>query len=155
MPSKSACYKNRKMPYIVHADQVGFVKGRNSSDNVRRLLHLMWGSCDADTPIAAVSLDAEKVYDRVELAYLFYTLRVFGFGEGFIKWIKIIYSSPKASVLTNGLKSPFFGLTRGQKQGDPLSPLLFTIFLEPLAIVLRADTDIKGVWGGGTEHKQC
>ena len=60
---------------------------------------------------------------------------------------------PKASVLTNGLETPFFGLMRGQKQGDPLSPLLFTIFLEPLAVALRADTGIKGVWGGGTEHK--
>lgn len=78
---------------------------------------------------------------------------MFGFGRDFIKWIKIIYLSPKASVLTNGLKSPFFGLMRGQKQGDPLSPLLFTIFLEPLAVALRADTGIKGVWGGGTEHK--
>ncbi len=143
----------RYMPSIVHADQVGFVKGRCSSDNVRQLLHLMWASRDVDTPTAAFSLDAEKAYDRVELAYLFYTLRMFGFSEGFIKWIKMIYLSPKASVLTNGLKSPFFGLTRGQKQGDPLSPLLFTLFLEPLAVALRADTGIKGVWGGGAEHK--
>ena len=42
---------------------------------------------------------------------------------------------------------------RGQKQGDPLSPLLFTTFLEPLAIARRADTGIKWVWGGGTEQK--
>ena len=61
--------------------------------------------------------------------------------------------SPKASVLTNGLRSPLFGLTRGQKQGDPLSPLLFTVFLEPLAVALRENAEIKGVWGGGTEHK--
>ena len=143
----------RSLPHIVHLDQVGFVQGRTSSDNVRRLLHLMWASRGVDTPIAAFSLDAQKAYDNAELAYLLYTLRVFGFGEGFIKWVKIIYLCPKASVLTNGMRSPLFGLERGQKQGDPLSPLLFTIFLEPLAVALRADTGIKGVWSGGTEHK--
>ena len=141
------------LPSVIHLDQVGFVQGRSSSDNVRRLLHLMWANRGVDTPIAAFSLDSEKAYDRCELAYVLYTLRRFGFGEGFIKWVKIIYRSPKASVLTNGMRSPLFGLTRGQKQGDPLSPLLFTVFLEPLAVALRADTDVKGVWGGGTEHK--
>ena len=50
----------RSMPYIVHADQVGFVKGHSSSDNVRRLLHLMWASRDADMPTAALLLDVEK-----------------------------------------------------------------------------------------------
>lgn len=34
-----------------------------------------------------------------------------------------------------------------------MSPLLFTIFLEPLALAIRANTDIKGVHAGGTEHK--
>ena len=68
----------------------------------------MWANCDADTPTAALSLDPEKAYDRVELAYLLHTLRVFGFGGDFIKWIKIIYLSPKTSVLTNGLKSLLF-----------------------------------------------
>ena len=48
----------------------------------------MWASRDVDTP-TAVSLDAEKACDTVELAYLLYTLRVFGFGADFIKWIKI------------------------------------------------------------------
>ncbi len=121
----------RVMAHLIHTGQVGFVRGRASSDNVRRLLHL----------------------DRVEWGFLVHTLRRFGFGDGFIKWVRVIYSNPKASLLTNGLMSPFFNLTRSSKQGDPLSPLLFILFLEPLAAVLRAETCIKGVWGGGCENK--
>ena len=49
------------MLYIVHADQVGFVKGHSSSDNVRQLLHLIWASRDAVTPTAELPLDAESV----------------------------------------------------------------------------------------------
>lgn len=89
----------------------------------------------------------------MEWGFLRHTLGIFGFGEGFIKWVNIIYSDPRATVITNGLTSPFFSLTRGTKQGDPLSPLLFTLFLEPLATAIRTDIDIKGVSQGGEEHK--
>lgn len=70
-----------------------------------------------------------------------------------MKWIKILYSNPKAAVMTNGLISSFFNLSRGTRQGCPLSPLLFTIVLEPLAVAIRANSSIKGVKGGGSEHK--
>ena len=141
------------LPQIVHPDQVGFIKGRSSTDNVRRLLHLMQINHNKKTPIAAISLDAQKAFDRVEWSYLHYTLRKFGCGDRFIKWVNVIYSDPRAAVLTNGMISPFFKLTRGTKQGDPLSPLLFTLFLEPLAIAIRAESSIKGVSHGEEEHK--
>lgn len=124
-----------------------------SADNLRRLLHLMWMNRENDVPVAAFSLDAMKAFDRVEWRYLMYTLRAFGFGAGFIKWVKVLYSAPRASVLTNGIASSFFNLGPGTRQGDPLSPLLFTLFVEPLAISIRRDSRIKGVQGGGREHK--
>lgn len=141
------------LPHIIHTDQVGFIKGRSSTDNLRRLMHLIWLNAYSTMPVATVSLDAEKAFDRVEWDFLHSALSRFGFGSGFAKWIKIIYSKPKASVLTNGLISPLFDLSRGTRQGCPLSPLLFTIALEPLAVAIRANPAIKGVDGGGIEHK--
>lgn len=125
------------LAHLIYSDQVGFIKGRSSSDNVKRLLHLIQLNRDESTPIAAFSLDAQKAFDRVEWGFLWHTLGTFGFGEGFIKWVSVIYSDARAIVMTNGLTLPFFGLTRGTKQGDPLSPLLFTLFLEPLAIAIQ------------------
>ena len=141
------------IPCIVDPDQVGFVKGRSSSDNLRRPLHLMWQNRETDEPIAAFSLDAEKAFDRVEWRFLIHVLESSGFVEGFIKWIQLIYVEPKASVLTNGVLSPFFNISRGTKQGDPLSPLLFIMFLKPLAMAIRLNTSIQGVRSGGREHK--
>lgn len=46
-----------------------------------------------------------------------------------------------------------FSITRSTRQGCSLSPLLFTIFLEPVATLIRAELRIKGVIGGGREHK--
>lgn len=141
------------LPYVIRVDQVGFIKGRSPTDNIRRLLHLIQINQDENIPIAAFSLDAQKAFDRVEWGFLRHTLRVFGCGEGFINWMNVIYADPRAAVITNGIISPFFKLTRGTKQGDPLSPLLFILFLEPLAAAIRGEMDIKGVVQGEEEHK--
>ncbi len=49
-------------------------------------------------------------------------------------------------MITNGVISPPFNLTRA-------TPLLFNIVQEQLAIAIRANTAIRGVEGGGKEHK--
>lgn len=120
---------------------------------MRRFIHLTHKSKSSLDQVAAFSLDAEKAFDRVEWGFLMAALLRFGIGPGFCRWVKTIYSSPRAAVLTNGLVSDFFHLSRGTRQGCSLSPLLSTIFLEPLALAIRANTDIKGVHAGGTEHK--
>lgn len=104
------------------------------------------------TPEAIISLDAEKAFDRVEWDYLFHTLLKFGFGCKFIKLIKLIYTDPIASVCTNSISSDYFSLYRGIKQGDPLSPLLFVLAIEPLSIALRNNSNIKGIERGGLTH---
>lgn len=59
----------------------------------------------------------------------------------------------RSTGITNGLISALYKLSRGTKQGDPLSPLLFVLFLELLAVAVRADERIRGVQVGGKEHK--
>lgn len=60
-----ACRLETILPSIVAADQTGFIKGRHSFFNIRRLLNILYGpSCD--TPEILLSLDAEKAFARVE-----------------------------------------------------------------------------------------
>ncbi len=141
------------LPKLIHPDQVGFIKNRTSSDNLRRLLHLMWQAGNESDITVAFSLDAEKAFDRVEWAFLFQSLEKFGLGSSFVNWVRLLYYSPKASVVTNGRKSPPFQLHRGTRQGCPLSPLLFALVLEPLAIAIRQNNNIVGIKAGGIEHK--
>ena len=68
-------------------------------------------------------------------------------------WIRTIYHSPTASVMTNGWRSETFPLARGIRQGCPLSPLLFALALEPLAESIRLHTEVRGVRMGNMEHK--
>uniref|UniRef100_A0A8D0AGR9 Reverse transcriptase domain-containing protein n=1 Tax=Sander lucioperca TaxID=283035 RepID=A0A8D0AGR9_SANLU len=106
--------------------------GRHSFHNTRRLLNII-SSPSSNIPEVIISLDAEKAFDRVEWSFLFFALQKFGFNPEFISWIKLLYTSPVASVHTNGLQSAPFPLHRGTRQGCPLSPLLFAIAIEPLA----------------------
>jgi len=65
-----------------------------------------------------------------------------GFGPSFVSWVHLLYSQIRSSVLVNGYVSTPFRLTRGVRQGCPLSPLLYVISIEVLAANLRAHPDI-------------
>ena len=67
--------------------------------------------------------------------------------------IKAIYDKPTANIILNGEKLKAFPLEPGTRQGCPLSPLLFNIVLEVLAIAIRAEKEIKGIQMGKEEVK--
>lgn len=100
-----------------------------------------------------MAVDAEKAFDMLERTYLFKVLEVYGFPEEFINMVKTIYKSPKAQVYTNGILSDPFPLNRGTAQGDPLSPSLFALAIEPLAQKIRETDKIKGITIGKCEYK--
>lgn len=89
----------------------------------------------------------------VEWNYLFTVLRVYGFGDNFLKLIYLLYKCPRAAVQTNNCVSEYFELKRGTRQGSPLSPLLFCLVIEPLAMAIRKEENFPGVQVGGTAHK--
>lgn len=141
------------IPNIIDPDQTGFIPGRQSFYNMQRLFNVLYSSHSPRHPEIVVSLDAEKAFDRVEWEYLFTVLKKFGFGSAFISWVKIIYSSPLASVCTNLVTSSYFQLHRGTRQGCCLSPFLFDIAIEPLAIALRKEDKVVGVTRTTKIHK--
>ena len=50
-----------------------------------------------------------------------------------------IYDIPTANIILNGKKLKAFPLRSGTRQGCPLSPILFNIVLEVLAIAVREE----------------
>ena len=134
---------------IISNDQTGFVRGRHSFINIRRLLNVVHSPASGGGPEVVVSLDAEKAFDRVEWEYL----GKFVFGPKCMSWVCLLYSSPKAAVVTNKLCSQYFPLSRGTRQGCPLSPLLFILAIEPLSIKLRTTPSIHGIRRMEMEYK--
>jgi hypothetical protein len=65
-------------------------------------------------------LDYEKAYDRVDRSFLIKMMQGRGFSS---KWMKILIGS--VGVRLNDMNSDFFLTSRGVRQGDPISPILF------------------------------
>jgi hypothetical protein len=129
---------------LVHPDQAGFIPGRSIFDHVR-LSQAMISYAEAEEIDGViVALDQEKAYDRVRHDYMWKALDTYGMPKSFTDAVKALYDKPKTLVIVNGVMSEPFTVTRGVRQGDPLSCLLFDLAIEPLACMMRASPDITG-----------
>lgn len=140
------------MTKLSNIDQTGFITKRLKADNIRRLFNIIHLANTRNKPTIALSLDAEKVFDRLEWPLL-KVLNNFRFGASFINWVKTLYHKPQAKIVTNGIMSTPITLQRSSRQGCPLSVRLFVLAIEPLAQAVRQDSDIKGVQVGHLTHK--
>ena len=133
------------LPEIIHFDQKGCVQGRYIGENIRLIEDILHYIDNDELDSIILCQDQEKAYDRVEWNWLYSTMRYFGFGDKFINWIKTLYKNAKSSIMTNGHQSSYFNITRGIRQGDSLSALLYIIQLEPLAQKIRQDPSVEGI----------
>ena len=76
-----------------------------------------------------------------------------GFGQNFIKWIKLFNTNILASVIQCGILSKFFNIKRGCRQGDPSSPFLFSLAGQILSVLVHNNQNIKGIKIGNTEYR--
>jgi hypothetical protein len=84
-----------------------------------------------------MKLDYEKAYDRVNLNFLLEILRLRGFGQTWISWIKNIVLGGSVSVHANGDESSPFKTRKGLRRGIPSpSPLLFNLVGDVLTKML-------------------
>ena len=91
--------------------------------------------------------------DSIEWNYLVSCLKAFQFGPDFIRWVKTLYKNIQSCVINNGLTTDYFALERAVRQGDPLSPNLFVVVVETLAIGIGENTAINGITVGKEETK--
>lgn len=135
---------NPLMSSMIHSDQTGFIPGRSSASNLRRLFNILYTKRITHDDLVILTLDAEKAFDQIEWEYLFEVLMRFNLGTRFVNWIRLLYTNPTAQVRTNQSLSTSFRLFRGTRQGCPLSALIFALAIEPLAQNIRSDPQIHG-----------
>lgn len=82
-------------------------------------------------PTLLILLDSEKAFDRVENAFIWAVLERIGLGGTFLKLVQGLRMA-SSKVHVNGRFIEEVLLTRGVRQGCPLSPLLFALTTQPL-----------------------
>jgi hypothetical protein len=141
------------LPTVIHPDQVAYLKGRYIGQNIRTIIDIMSFTEEKNIEGLIAFLDFEKAFDTIDWRVLDDALSKFNIGQGFRKWVKRVYTNTKACVTNCGFSSEHFDVTRGVRQGCPLSAYLFIVVVELLAIKIRNNKDIKGINIGNSEVK--
>jgi hypothetical protein len=140
------------VPSIIHKDQAGFIPGRSIFDQTKLIETLINHAEFEEINGAIVTLDQEKVYDKIQHGYLWQALDKANFPQHFTKIIKTLYGDAYTIVVVNGEQSTRYKVTRGVRQGDPISCLLFNIAIEPLANMIR-NSELTGFRCLGREDR--
>ena len=123
--SKVIAHRIKKiLPDLIHYNQTAYVNNRYIGDTVRSLMDIMNYTKEKNIPGLFLFLDFKKAFDSLEWNYLLATLEIFNFGPDLLNWIKMFYKNISSCVINEGLASTQFKLSRGVRQGDPLSPYL-------------------------------
>jgi ribonuclease HI len=137
---------------LVHSDQAGFIPRRLIYNHIRLAQSLINYAEVMDVDGAIVALDQEKAYDKIRHDYLWKTLEAFNLPHPFITTVKSLYQQATTQVAINGVLSKPYKVTRGVRQGDPLSCPLFNLAIEPLACAIRNERNLGGIPIPGTDR---
>ena len=98
-------------------------------------------------------VDFEKTFDSIEWSCMRKLLEAYNFGTDLLTWFDILYKDPKSCVLNDGNFSEFFNLSKSCRQGNPLSPYLFTLSIEHLSMEIKGNKNVKGIKPGNITLK--
>ena len=131
------------------------MQNRYYGENIRLINDIIDYCHITRKPSVILLVDFEKAFDTICWDFLKCCLDYYGFGTNFKIWIATLYSNIESCVTNNGYQSEYFYLSRGIRQGCPLSALLILLATEAVAIILCNLDCIHGININDTCIKLC
>ncbi|KAE9419614.1 hypothetical protein Angca_009749, partial [Angiostrongylus cantonensis] len=110
-------------------EQAGFRKGNSTMDHIHTLTRLIEVSREYKRPLCLTFIDLEKAFDSIEIEAVMEALGIQGVPTQYIKILRELYKNftTKISPFNNDIN---VDVKRGVRQGDTISPKLFTATLQ-------------------------
>lgn len=132
---------NQVMHKIIADNQGAFIKNRWIAKNsilAHEVIHQVKRSKGKGC-LMVLKFDLKKAYDKLEWGFLDNVLATWGFNEGFRKLVVGCVRTVSYPFLINGSTAGNVSPSRGLKQGDPISPLLFILCAEFLTSLFNKE----------------
>ena len=139
---------------IISPNQTGFIKNRYIGENIQIILKIIDLLNKKKLPGLIMFADFEKAFDSLKHQFIFDCFQKFNFGNDICKWVHLFYNDISSIIINNGNLSESFNITRGVRQGCPLSSIIFIICIETLSNNIETNPNIKGIKVGNEELKQ-
>jgi hypothetical protein len=130
------------MDDLVSNAESAFIKRRSIHDNFLYVKNYATKLHKSKTPALLFKLDIKKAFDSVRWEYIVDLMHRRGFPSRFLNWVVALLVTATSRVLLNGVPGEPILHGRGLRQGDPLSPLLFVLAIDPLSQLLELATDL-------------
>ena len=130
---------------LISPNQIGFMNSFRTSDHNFLLQTLIEKSKAKKKNLYVAFIDFKKAYDTVDRRLLFNRLRQVGVSGLFYRNIAEMYRNTKYSIKTSrGCLEPILS-NLGLRQGCPLSPMLFNLFIDDISNIFADSQDLDPV----------
>ena len=132
------------LPSLIADYQTGFMEKRSILTNIIRLMDMMEVSARKRIQMLVMSTDFEKCFDMISHTAISGSMRYFGFGEKFIKWVMLLFTNFKICTQNNGYISSWIKPSQGVHQGCPISPHCYNLNGQVFAHIFENNEKIDG-----------
>jgi len=135
---------------ITGDSQTGFMPNLSTEDAIFVMSHILQRVGDKEHPLYNLYFDIVRAYDNVDHEALCYVLETVGVPPKLVHLLRVMMQESFGTLYLNGTSSAPIRLGKGVPQGDPLSCLLFAIFIASLPRYLSSIPELVGVDCVGT-----
>jgi hypothetical protein len=126
-------------------EQSGFREGRGCIEQIFIIRQLVEKYLEKGKKVYAAFMDLEKAYDKVSRTGLWKVLEMYGVGGKLLDAVMSFYDESYACVRVGEIKSDWFAVNEGLRQGCVMSPWLFNIYMDGVMREMMVDVGDIGL----------